>query len=255
MDTCTKVSDVNTPEQQLDMLRKYGYAGIAWTAEEPAKVGAVAHAAAERHVPMLAIYMGAHLAKEGLEADSRLPAIAQALKGHGTILWLHIGSTAFAPSSAEGDALAVPELRRIADVAASNGLRVAIYPHTGDWAERVGDAVRLAKQVNRANFGVTFNLCHSLMVGEEARIPALLKEAMPYLFVVTINGADSGAARTTWERLIRPLGEGSYDVSAFLRELDRAGYCGPIAVQGYGIQLAPDEQLARSMKAWRAICK
>jgi hypothetical protein len=37
MDTCTKVSypgsAVHSPEEQLDWLQKYGYAGIAWTEE------------------------------------------------------------------------------------------------------------------------------------------------------------------------------------------------------------------------------
>ncbi len=255
MDTCTMVqyphSHVHRPEQQLDWLRQYGYAGIAWTAEDPAAVAAAAAAGAARGVPMTAIYIGAELTREGLKVDGRLPAIAAALKDHGTLLWLHLTSKAFKPSDPAGDALAVPELQRVADLAAGHGLRVAIYPHTSFWAERVGDGVRLAQQVGRTNFGVTFNLCHSLMVGEEADIRALLDRAAPHLFMVTLNGADAGAARTSWNRLIRPLGEGTYDVAAFVRELDRIGYRGPIALQGYGLNRPPEDRLAPSMQAWR----
>jgi len=40
--------------------------------------------------------------------------------------------------------------------------------------------VRVAKAVNRKNFGVTFNLCHWRMVGDEVEIPALLADAAPY---------------------------------------------------------------------------
>ena len=255
MDTCTKQnypqSDVLSPEAQIDLLKRLGYAGIAWTAEDPAAVATVAKAASDRGVPMWAIYLGADLTTRGLEADPRLAAIAESLKGRDTLLWLHVGSSAFAPSSPAGDAAAVPGLRLIADLAAARGLRVALYPHTGEWVERVQDAVRLAKLVNRPNFGVTFNLCHALMVGDEAKIPALLKEAAPHLFAVTLNGADSGAARTDWQRLIRPLGEGSFDTASFLRELDHIRFRGPIGLQGYGLSTPPQDHLAASMQAWR----
>lgn len=36
------------------------------------------------------------------------------------------------------------------------------------------------------------------MVGDEAKIHELLADAAPHLFVVTINGADTGAGRTSW---------------------------------------------------------
>jgi sugar phosphate isomerase/epimerase len=257
MDTCTKVryprSDVQSPEQQLDWLRQYGYAGIAWTEEDPAEVARVAEAAAQRGVPMSAIYLSATLTRDGLRTDPRFPAIVEALKGRGTLLWLHIGSADFAPSAAAGDAVAVPELRRLAEFAGERGLRLAIYPHVRDWTERTADAIRLAKAVDRANFGVNFNLCHALMAGDEAKIPALLDEAKPHLFSVTVNGADAGAGGTSWKRLIQPLGRGSYDVSGLLRELDRIAYQGSVFQQGYGIGQPPEELLAESMQAWRTL--
>jgi sugar phosphate isomerase/epimerase len=255
MDTCTKVrypgSTVHSPEQQLDWLRKYGYAGIAWTEEEPAAVARVAEAAAQRGVPMSAIYLSATLTRAGLRTDPRFPAIVEALKGRDTLLWLHIGSPDFACSAVEGDAVAVPELRRLADFAAERGLRIAIYPHVKDWTERTADAIRLAKAVARENFGINFNLCHALMAGDEGRIGALLSEAAPRLFSVTVNGADSGAGGTTWQRLIQPLGQGSYKVGDLLGELDRIGYQGPVFQQGYGIGQPPEALLAASMHAWR----
>ena len=255
MDTCTKVSypgsSVHSPEQQLDWLLKYGYAGIAWTEEEPAAVARVAEAAAQRGVPMSAIYVGATLTSDGLRTDPRFVGILDALKGRGTLVWLHVGSQDFAPSAAAGDAVAVPELRRLSELAKARDLRLAIYPHFKDWTERTADAIRLAKAVNHPNFGVDLNLCHALMAGDEQAIPALLDEAKPYLFSVTLNGADTGAAGTSWQRLIQPLGRGSYDVGAFLRQLDRIDYRGPVFQQGYGIGQPPEELLAASMHAWR----
>jgi len=115
------------------------------------------------------------------------------------------------------------------------------------------DAMRLAKKVDRKNLGVTFNLCHCLMVGDEAKIPELLTEAAPYLFLVTINGADTGAARTSWGRLIRPLDEGSFDVGTVLKQLKALKYEGPIGLQGYGVNLPPKTNLTRSMNAWKKL--
>ena len=257
MDTCTKVnyphSTVHSPEQQLDLVKKYGYAGIAWTSEEPARVAALAAAAQQRGVPMFAIYVGAELTRDGLVPDPQFHDILAAAPNQDAIIWLHLGSSAFAHSDATGDAVAVPALQAIAAAAAKQGWRVAIYPHMGEWTERFGDAIRLAQKVDRANFGVTFNLCHTLMAGDEERIPELLRQAGPRLMAVTLNGADHAAAHSSWQRLIQPLGSGDYPVAHLLRELDQIGYRGPIALQGFGVALAPEEKLSRSMQAWRQL--
>jgi sugar phosphate isomerase/epimerase len=117
----------------------------------------------------------------------------------------------------------------------------------------VQDAVRVAKKVNRPNFGVTFNLCHCLMVGDEDKIPELLAEAMPHLFLVSINGADTGAGRTSWARLIRPLDEGSKDLLPVLKKLKELGYAGPIGLQGFGVKLPQGENIKRSWSAWQKL--
>ncbi|TVS14299.1 MAG: hypothetical protein EA424_19935 [Planctomycetaceae bacterium] len=68
----------------------------------------------------------------------------------------------------------VPVLREIADSAATTGQRVVLYPHVGDWVERIGDAVRVARKVDRPNLGAMFNLCHWLRV----EYPDSLEEAL-----------------------------------------------------------------------------
>jgi len=99
-----------------------------------------------------------------------------------------------------------------------------------------------------------FNLCHWLKVDEEKNLEPLLKLAMPRLFVVTINGADSGAGRPAgWDRLIQPLDRGSFDLHGFVKTLKRLGYAGPIGLQCYGIRGDAREHLARSMAAWREL--
>lgn len=238
---------------QLDTVRQLGYAGIGWKVGPPEQIAEAASQARIRGLHLFAVYGSATLTPKGLTWDPQIEANIVALKGSQTILWLPLNGQGVAPSSTNADALAVPALRRLAEFAAANQVKVALYPHAGCWAERVQDAVRLAKQVGNANLGVTFNLCHCLKVGDEARIPDLLADASPYLFVVTINGADAGGEQSGWDRLIRPLDEGSYDVGIVLRKLKELRYQGPIGLQAFGVNLPPATNLERSMHAWRKL--
>ncbi len=100
------------------------------------------------------------------------------------------------------------------------------------------------------NLGVTFNLCHWLKVdGKE--LEARLKEALPHLFVVTINGADSDGKG--WNTLIQPLDRGTFDVAQVLRLLDKLEFKGPIGLQHYGIRGSARGNLSASMKGWKAL--
>jgi sugar phosphate isomerase/epimerase len=245
----TAVRDLN----ELETVKELGYAGIGWKVGPGDQVAAASKQCQERGLKLFAIYGGATLTKSNLTWSSNIEADIVALKGTGTIIWLPINSKEVAKSSPDGDAVAVPALQRLADRAAENGVRIAIYPHTGCWAERAQDAVRLAQKVGRKNFGATFNLCHCLMVGDEAKIPEILTEAAPHLFLVTINGADKDAGHTKWDRLIQPLDAGSYDVGIVLRKLKELNYTGPIGLQGYGVKLPAKENLMRSMNGWRKL--
>lgn len=243
MDTCA-------PTTRMDLLKELGYSGFSW---RPGDISQVMKDASVRNLKVYAVYSGITLRKDGIDGDQT--SLITALKDTGVILWMPIMRKDVAASSAEADPIAVPALQGLADLAASNNVRIALYPHSGFWIERVQDAVRVARKVNRPNFGVTFNLCHCLMVGDEDKITDLLKEAMPYLFLVTINGADTGAGHTKWDRLIRPLDEGSKDILAVLQTLRSLDYRGPIGLQGYGVKLPADENIKRSWAGWQTLNK
>jgi sugar phosphate isomerase/epimerase len=259
MDTCTKRpyprNDI-TPAEQLDLLKGLGYAGIAWTEEPPEQVESVADEAVKRGLKVFAIYCAARVTPDGdLQHSPRLTDVMKALRGHGTVVWLHLGGKGPAFDSLSERAPVVQKLRALADAAKANGLRVAVYPHVGEWTARFGDATRLARVVAHPQFGVTFNLCHSLALGDEQRIPALLGEAKAVLFAVTVNGADAGVGRPDWGRLIRTLDRGTYDVGIVLRKLTEIGYTGAIGLQGYGIGGDRRENLAASMAGWRRLSR
>ena len=168
------------------------------------------------------------------------------------MLWLTVQSGRHKPSSTEGDERAVEIVRELADAASESGIRIALYPHTWFWLERVEDAVRIAGKVDRPNVGVTFNLCHWLRKDRPDTLKDRLDLAKPFLFRVTINGADPEG---DWDRLIQPLDRGSFDVSRVLKELRRIGYTGPIGLQCYNIKENKLDHLSRSIMAWNSLAR
>lgn len=247
MDTGTNDAERDTPEKQAAVLRELGYDGK--DVSGIANVEPTLRALDEQGLRLFGVYEGINIDAGNFDVSAWEPAM-KVLEGRETVLWTPLLSKKYGVSSPEGDADAVRILQTLAEAAASHGLRIALYPHTGFWAARAEDAVRVARKVQRPNVGVTFNLCHWLMVdGENLR--QRIEDAAPHLFMVTINGADRG---DTWKALIQTLDKGSFEAGQVLDILEDIGYQGPIGLQGYGIGGDVRENLSRSMGAWRELC-
>lgn len=250
MDTGFRVPGM-TDSELVEMVQRLGFAGLTWSATEPQWIRRIAEMAEQQKMRLVAVCCGAKLLRDGgLQPDPRVEGIVAALDGFSTLLWLHISSPDFRRSSEDGDDAAVPGLRALAERAAAAGVRIALYPHAGTWMERVEDAVRLAKKVDRPNVGVTFNLSHWLKT-DGKDLDARLDAAMPWLYCVTINGA-SPEAGSSWAELIQPLGRGTYDWAELVRKLDQRGYTGPICLQLYGVGGQKQDNLKQSIDVWRA---
>ena len=184
--------------------------------------------------------------------DPRLKESLPLLRGRKTMLALLMSGAA--PSDPALDERAVALVQEIADMANEAGVRVALYPHSGNWLEHVEDGLRIVQKAKRPNVGVMFNLCHWLKVDDEKNLKPLLTSAMPHLFAVSIHGADRAeeihAGTGNW---IQPLGNGSFDVGALLDTLRELGYQGPVGLQCYGIPGDARDHLTKSMTAWRRL--
>lgn len=249
MDTGTQDATHKTPAEQVALVKEVGFAGVGPTYHNSAELQQWLVALDQSRLKMFALYLELRLDDVPASLASVKEA-ATALRGRDTLLWVYVTDkkgTSFDPSD---DAVAVQALREISGYAQDAGLRVALYPHAGFVVQRVEDAVRLAEQVNRKNLGVTFNLCHWLKV-DGKDLAASLKAAQPYLFCVTINGADAGG--TSWNELIQPLDRGTYDVSQVLRLLREMRYAGPVGLQHYGISGDARVNLEHSMAAWKRL--
>jgi len=244
MDTAT---DRKAPaREQVAMVKELGYAGIGCDIRAMPEM---LKAADEAGVKLFSVYVGANVDPAKPKYDPKLKEVIESLKGRDTIIWLFI--TGGKPSATEADDRAVEIVREVADLAAAAGLRVALYPHFGFYVQKVEDALRIAEKAGRKNVGVTFNLCHFLRAEKEDDMAAVLKRAMPRLFLITINGADSGGK--DWDTLIQTLDRGTFDNARLLRPLKDLGYTGPIGFQGYGIKGDARDNLTRTIEAWRRL--
>lgn len=205
----------------------------------------------KNNLKLYTLYIQIDLGKEQ-PYDLRLKQTIEKLKNTGLHLWVHVHSEKYAPSDPAGDEQCIKIIGDLADYAQKYGVKIAFYPHTDFWVEKVDDGVRLAKKINRRNVGTVFNLCHFLKKDETDKLEQKLKNAMPYLFLVSINGADNGDTHQMgWDRLILPLGRGDYDVLNVLKILKESGYKNPVGLQCYNIKGQPEDFLPESVAAWK----
>jgi sugar phosphate isomerase/epimerase len=232
------------------MLAELGYAGMAHVGLGGAME--LLQTLEERKEKLLAVYTDLIVDPGDRGYDPQLKQLIPKLKGHGTLVWLVVGTRKYKPSSTAGDERAVELLREIADIAKQSGVAVSLYPHKGCYAERMEDVVRLAKKTDRPNVGVTFTFCHFLAVDDAQNLDRVLKMARPYLTMVTINGT-SGYASGNLASWIQVLGEGTFDVGAVLKALRKLDYRGPIGIIAYGIKGDRRAILSRSIQAWKKL--
>ena len=236
--------------EQADLLKELGYdgAGHLWLENVPERIRTLDAVGLQ----LFQIYIRVSVAPDSNQPyDPRLKEVLALLKGRDTMLAALV--TGGKPSDQGRDPRAVEVLREIADLARPFNVKLVLYPHAGDWLERVEDAIRVARKVNRPNVGIMFNLCHWLRTDKQRNYRSLLERALPNLFAVSINGADQFADKPGWSRYIQPLDRGSFDIQAFLRTLRQLSYTGPVGLQCYGLRGDAREHLTRSIAAWHRL--
>lgn len=227
--------------EQVELARRMGYEGLLYSGTK--QIPEMVEAHRTRGMKVLGIYTGINISDAKPAYDAGLPDAIRQLKGTGALITFTVSGAA-----ADGDEKAVPLIREVAAMAAGSGLKVALYPHYGMHVARIEDALRVRDKVARPNAGIVFNLCHWLRSGDEPNFDLRLRQALPHTLLVSVNGADHEG---DWDRLIQNLGQGTFDVKAFVRAWKAAGYTGPFGLQCYKITGSREENLKRSMAAWR----
>lgn len=241
-------AESESPEYWVDLVDEIGFDGIELIGLK--RLDGILPELKEHDLKLYTLYIKIDI-DDDQSYDPRLKDYIKQLKNTGLHLWVHVHSEEFEPSDPAGDEKCIPIINELADYADKYGVKIAFYPHSNFWVEKVDDGVRLAKKIDKPNVGTVFNLCHFLKKDEPEKLEEKLVRAMPHLFLVSINGADKGDTnQMNWDRLIQPLGSGDYDVLNVLEILNENGYNNPVGLQCYGIEGKPEEFLRQSMKTW-----
>ena len=236
-------------EQQAVMLKELAYEGVGhiWLDKVAERLKTLDDAG----LKLFQITMVVEVGPNKTPYDARFTDVLALVKGRHVQFCLLVNG--MKPSDPSVDPHAVKILREMSDLAKDSGAQLLLYPHQGSWIERLEDSMRVAAIVDRPNVGVMFNLCHWLRVDKSRDYQPLLKQAMPRLWAVSINGADNLDEKPGWSNYIQPLDRGSFNVGGLLKTLNELGYQGPIGLQCYGIGGDAREHLARSMAAWQKL--
>lgn len=239
-----------TPAAQVSLAKTLGFDGIG--SVYPADVAGFAAACDQEKLRLFNVYVV--LPIDGAPAlPEELGEQLAPLKGRRALLWVGLTSQTRRPGDPAGDADALQVLTSVANLAQHLGATVALYPHAGFWIERTDHAVKVVERLQRPDVGVSFNLCHFLKVDAEERLETVIGAAAPWLRVVSLNGAESNRPGGTWQELIQPLNQGSFDNLRLLRALRDVGYTGPVGFQGYGIGGRAEANLRGTIAAWREL--
>jgi sugar phosphate isomerase/epimerase len=236
-------------QEQAEMLKSLGYDGVGhiWLDGVAERLRTLDAAG----LKLYQITVLVNVAPDRQPYDRRFKEVLTLVKGRNMQFPLLLKG--MKPSDPTVDPRAVSVLREMSDLARDSGAQLLLYPHQDCWIERIEDAIRVADKVDRPNVGVMFTLSHWLRVDKQRDYRPLLKQAMPRLWAISINGADQFDEKPGWGRYVQPLDRGSFDVGGLLKTLKDLGYKGPMALQCYGIGGDAREHLARSMIAWQKL--
>jgi sugar phosphate isomerase/epimerase len=169
----------------------------------------------------------------------------------GLLVTFIIRADFYQENQAEGDPFVVKAIQELADFAAPFGVKIAAYPHVNVYCETTEHSLRLAKMADRENVGAVFNLCHLLKAEGAQGWEQKLSDALPLLYMISICGADEGDTKEMgWDRLIQPLGEGSFDTYKVVKFAKDKGYEGPFGLQCYNIKQDAEVAMTTSINTW-----
>jgi sugar phosphate isomerase/epimerase len=246
----------NAPEgvdSQAALVKELGFDGLAGHREETYYDWRKAMDAVNLSMPEM--YIGLNVGKDGKAAyHEDLKNILKDSAHTGLLMALHLHNDSGIEDRQKVDRIFVEGLQELADFCHPLGIKIAVYPHVGFYCEKISHAVKLSEAVNRRNVGVVFNMCHFWKVEGSKNWKEAIQLARPYLFMVSINGIDDAddTKALGWDRLIQPLGEGTFDTYELVEYVKGLGYDGLFGLQCYGIKQDCKTALTKSMDTWKS---
>lgn len=235
-----------TPEQQAKTLQELGYDGISYNYTKPADLAAWQKACGAHGLKIHGLYVHSFPDRPEQPYDPAFKEAIKLLKGTDTVIWLTLREAKDRKRNYDAEGAKI--VQEIADLAAAEGVRVALYGHKGFYVETGADSARIVRLAGRPNVGASINLCHEFLSGKGDALDATIKDAAALSTLVSINGVDVAN-----KKYILRLDQGDFDVAAYLKKLIAAGYKGPVGLQCYSVPGDITENLKANIAAWRKI--
>ncbi|MBK1875909.1 DUF6807 family protein [Pelagicoccus mobilis] len=235
-------------ESQMSLIKGLGYSGIG---SRPKNATPELFAALKkRKLKMETSYVTIRVENEGTEVPAEVVQHLVDLKGHDTIVWLSL------TGKDVSDEVAMDMIEQVHDLCLESELELVLYPHDNFVTDTVATCTRLADKIGRNSIGISFNLCHFLAQNDRSKLEDTLRSMGSRLKLVQLSGSDDQKTNGPgWSDLIKPLGEGNFDMRKFLDLLDEVGYEGPINLQCYGLETEAHDHLSRSIDSWLLLNK
>ena len=151
----------NAPEgldAQAEFLVKLGYDGFSGHTSDPYFPRRASLDKMDLKMPE--IYWGIEMDSIGkVSYKEGLKEIIKDSKDRNLIVTLYSNAKAFNNKKEEGDPLLAKGIQELADFASEYNVKVAIYPHVNNYCETIAHCQKIAKLVDRKNFGIVFSRC------------------------------------------------------------------------------------------------
>ncbi len=239
-----------TAVERVEFLTDIGYDGLVMILNNENRLNQLAeYRAADPDFRIFAGYLVAHNVNrpEGPDPD-HVRDVVSALSDAGGKLWLIVNG------SKEEEAVTLDIIRNVADLAAEENVGLSLYPHDNTAIESAEEALDYLQMARRSNISITVHLCHEMRAGNGDRLHEVIAAVRPYLDIASVSGTDTDVNQgsTDWSDVIKPLGQGDFDVSIFTHALAAEGFEGPVILHTFRLGGEPDSHYQDSFTFWES---
>lgn len=248
-----------TPQAQVDTAMKIGFRGLGLQDMDKAvfqkfqKVPAVASGEFKIHSTLWWTKV-----TDTLIDTVALDGMLDEAKKLGMAIWMVLDGN---DKTNQSKSRAVSMIVKAARHCKTKGVKLVLYPHGGcviSSAEEGLQIIDSLKKRGTTNVRLSIHLCHELKAGNRSRLPQVVAKVASYLDYATVSGADSntyGKDDDNWASAIKPLDQGTFDATVFLKALASVNYTGPIELHTYNLKSPDavnyDDHLERSLAWWK----
>lgn len=217
-----------TPNERIDMLKELGFKKYAydWRDHHLGDTKDELSIAMENEIDVIAVWMWLNAKRDTIGqlclANERIFSIIKELKLK-TTFWVSMSSNFFIEQTAEESlSETIDYIRFIADSASKINCKVALYNHTG-WFANPYNQMKVIQALPNRDLSIVYNFHHGHTHVDS--FSHLVKDMLPYLSAVNLNGMMNG-------QKILTIGNGNYE-KRMLQTLLEAGFKGPWGILGH----------------------